>query len=152
MSPHLGTHADAPAHVLSGGDAIGRVSLAAFIGPARVVDLAGPGEVGPDSLPKRSLGVPRVLFRTWGKASLSPLAALRLAERGAILVGTDALSIDAEDAEDLPAHRMLLARGVMLLEGLSLRNVEPGDYELVALPLRLMKLDASPLRAVLVRR
>ena len=151
MSAHLGTHADAPAHVLDRGEAIGRVPLGAFIGAARVVDLPGPGEVGPDSLPRRCLGVPRILFRTWGRASLSPLAALRLAERGAILVGTDAMSIDPEDAEDLPVHRMLLSRGVMLLEGLSLRHVEPGDYQLVALPLRLMKLDASPVRAILIK-
>ncbi|MGH9315556.1 MAG: cyclase family protein [Thermoanaerobaculia bacterium] len=151
MSAHLGTHADAPAHVLPGGDAIGRVALEAFIGAARVVDLVGPGEVGPDRLPRRCLGVPRILFRTWGKASLSPLAALRLVERGAILVGTDAMSIDPEDAEDLPAHRMLLTRGVMLLEGLNLRQVEPGNYRLVALPLRLIKLDASPVRAILIK-
>jgi len=150
MSAHLGTHADAPAHVLSDGEAIGRVPLEAFIGPARVVDLPGRGEVGPDRLPQRCLGVARILFRTWGKAFLSPLAALRLAERGAILVGTDAMSIDPEDAEDLPVHRALLSRGVMLLEGLELKQVEPGDYRLIALPLRFEDLDASPVRAVLI--
>ena len=82
---------------------------------------------------------------------MSPLAALRLAERGAMLVGTDATSIDPEDAEDLPVHRMLLSRGIMLLEGLSLAHVEPGDYRLVALPLRFRDLDASPVRAVLIK-
>lgn len=151
MSAHLGTHADAPAHVLSHGATIGRVPLAAFIGAARVVDLPGRGEIGPDSLPRRCLGTPRILFRTGGRAFLSPLAALRLAERGAMLVGTDATSIDPEDAEDLPVHRMLLSRGIMLLEGLSLAHVEPGDYRLVALPLRFKDLDASPVRAVLIK-
>jgi arylformamidase len=151
MSAHLGTHADAPSHVLADGQAVGALSLHPYIGPARVVLLSGSGEVGPDSLPHRSIGVARVLFRSGGKAFLSPLAAVRLAEKGAILVGTDAASIDPRDAEDLPAHRALLSRGVALLEGLRLEHVEPGDYGLVAAPLAFEALDASPVRAVLIR-
>jgi arylformamidase len=92
-----------------------------------------------------------VLFRSGGKASLSPLAAIRLAERGAMLVGTDAASIDPEDAEDLPAHRALLERGIALLEDLDLTGVPDGDYELIALPLRFDNLDASPVRAILIK-
>jgi arylformamidase len=151
MSAHLGTHADAPAHVLKDGASIGRVPLIAFVGPARVVDLPGRGEVGPDSLPPRSVGTRRVLFRTRGRAFLAPLAALRLAERGTILVGTDAPSVDPEDAEDLPVHRTLLSRGVMLLENLNLEDVEPGDYGLIAVPLAFRDLDASPVRAILIK-
>ena len=151
MSAHCGTHADAPSHVLPRGEAIGAAPLAAYVGPARLVELPGLGEVGPDALPPRSIGVERVLFRSGGKASLSPLAAIRLAERGAMLVGTDAASIDAEDAEDLPAHRALLSRGVALLEDLSLDGVPEGEYQLVALPLRFENLDASPVRAILIR-
>lgn len=151
MSAHLGTHADAPSHVLSGGEAIGAVRLEPFLGPARVVQLVGRGEIGPDALPARSLGVPRILFRTGGRVFLSPLAAVRLIERGAILVGTDALSVDPEDAEDLPVHRTLLSRGVALLENLDLSRAEPGDYRLIALPLAFRDLDASPVRAVLIR-
>jgi arylformamidase len=151
MSSHLGTHADAPSHVLPEGEAIGRVPLEAFVGRARVVDLPGRGEVGPDSLPPRSLSARRVLFRTRGRAFLSPLAAVRLAERGTILVGTDAMSVDPDDAEDLPVHRTLLSRGVMLLENLNLNGVEPGDYDLVALPIAFRELDASPVRAILIK-
>lgn len=151
MSSHLGTHADAPAHVIEDGAAIGRVPLDAYVGPARVMDLPGRGEVGPDALPKKGLAIPRILFRTGGKASLSPLAAILLAERGAILVGTDADSIDAEDADDLPAHKALLSRGVAVLECLDLEEVVPGDYQLVALPLKFAGLDASPVRAVLIK-
>jgi len=151
MSAHLGTHVDAPSHVLPAGRSIGDVSLAAFVGPARVVDLPGRGEVGPDSLPPRSIGVRRVLFRTRGRSFLAPLAAVRLAERGTILVGTDALSVDTQDAEDLPVHRTLLARGVMVLENLNLEGVEAGDYGLVALPLAFRDLDASPVRAILIK-
>ena len=151
MSAHVGTHADAPSHVVESAAAIGDVALDPYIGRARVIDLAVKGEVGADALPPRSLRVRRVLFRSKGRAFLSPLAALRLVERGAILVGTDALSIDPADAEDLPAHRTLLSRGVALLEHLALDAVEPGDYQLVALPLRFDDLDASPVRAILIR-
>jgi len=150
MSAHLGTHADAPAHVLPGGTPIGEVPLSAYLGPARVVEFAGRGEIGPDALPRKSLGARRVLFRSGGRAFLSPLAAFRLAEKGTILVGTDAASIDPPDAEDLPAHRALLSRGVALLENLDLRAVAPGNYQLVALPLKFEDLDASPVRAVLL--
>jgi arylformamidase len=150
MSAHCGTHADAPSHVSADGQAIGAAPLAAYVGKARVVELAGLGETGPDLLPPRALGPLRVLFRSGGRASLSPLAAIRLAERGAMLVGTDAASIDPEDAEDLPAHRALLERGVALLEDLDLSGVPEGDYQLVALPLRFESLDASPVRAILI--
>jgi arylformamidase len=152
MSAHLGTHADAPSHVLRGGKAIGAMSLHPYLGPARVVELSGAGEIGPDGLPPRAIGVARVLFRTKGKAFLSPLAAMRLVEKGAILIGTDAASIDPSDAEDLPVHRTLLSRGVALLEGLLLSHVEPGDYGLVAVPLAFELLDSSPVRAVLIRQ
>lgn len=152
MSAHLGTHVDAPAHVLRDGIPVGGLSLHPFVGPARVVLLPGEGEVGADSLPPRAIGVPRVLFRTQGRTFLSPLAAVRLAERGALLVGTDAASIDPMDAEDLPVHRTLLSRGVALLEGLRLQSVEPGDYGLVAVPLSFQRLDASPVRAILIRQ
>lgn len=150
MSAHGGTHADAPSHVFADGKTIAEASLSAYLGPAWVVELPGLGEVGPDALPKKALGVARVLFRSGGKASLSPLAALQLAARGALLVGTDAASIDPEDAEDLPAHRALLGSGVALLEDLDLTAVPEGVYQLVALPLRFESLDASPVRAILI--
>ena len=151
MSAHVGTHVDAPSHVMPDGDAIGRLPLDAFIGPARVVDLPGRGEVGPDALPRRSIGTFRVLFRTGGRAFLSPLAAVRLCEKGAILVGTDAMSLDPEDAADLPVHHTLLSRGVAVLENLDLSEAAPGDYQLVALPLFFKELDASPVRAILIK-
>ena len=151
MSAHLGTHADAPSHVIPGGSTIGSLPLHLFVGPARVVELAGRGEVGADALPRAALGAARVLFKSSGRAFLAPLAALRLVERGALLVGTDAQSIDPEDAEDLPAHRALLSRGTALLENLDLRAVEPGDYRLIAVPLAFEDLDASPVRAFLIR-
>jgi arylformamidase len=82
---------------------------------------------------------------------VSPFAALLLAEKGTVLIGTDAPSIEPEDAEDLPAHRALLANGVALLEDLDLEGVPEGAYQLVALPLRFQDLDASPVRAILIQ-
>jgi len=151
MSAHVGTHVDAPSHVFPDGEPVGRLNLDAYIGPARVVELPGRGEVGPDALPRQSLGVARVLFKTGGRAFLSPLAAVRLSERGAILVGTDAMSVDPEDAADLPVHRTLLSRLVAVLENLDLSQAPPGDYRLVALPLFFRELDASPVRAILIK-
>jgi len=125
--------------------------LETYVGRANVVELAGRGEIGPDELPPKALRVRRVLFKTRGRAFLSPLAALRLVEKGVILIGTDAHSIDPPDAEDLPAHRTLLSNGVALLEHLALEAVDEGEYQLVALPLRFDDLDASPVRAILIR-
>ena len=151
MSAHVGTHVDAPSHVAQDGAPIGRVPLEAYLGPARVVELPGRGEVGPDALPRRCFGTPRVLFRTEGKTFLSPLAALALAEKGVLLVGTDAMSVDPEDATDLPVHRTLLSRGIAVLENLDLARVLPGEYHLIALPLNFGELDASPVRAILIK-
>src|SRR5262249_4801712 len=135
MSAHVGTHVDAPSHVIAGGESIGRVDLKPFFGEACVVDLAGRGEISADSLPKGTFASPRVLFKTGGRVFLSPLAAVRIAEKGCILVGTDAMSVDPGDAADLPVHRTLLSRGVALLENLDLSAVMPGMYQLVALPI-----------------
>ena len=152
MSSHVGTHVDAPSHVLPAGDTIGRVPVDVFFGPACVVDLPGRGEISPEALPRGTFAAPRVLFRTGGRTYLSPLAAIRLAEKGTILVGTDAMSVDPQDAIDLPVHRTLLSRGVSVLENLDLTKVPAGEYQLVALPLLFRELDASPVRAVLVRK
>jgi len=152
MSAHVGTHVDAPSHVVAGGESIGRVDLKPFFGEACVVDLPGRGEISADALPKGTFSAPRVLFKTGGRAFLSPLAALRIAEKGCLLVGTDAMSVDPGDAADLPVHRTLLSRGVAILENLDLSAVMPGKYQLVALPIRFRELDASPVRAILIRK
>jgi arylformamidase len=151
MSSHAGTHVDAPNHLITGEATIGETALELYVGSALVVDMPGRGEIGPDELPAKTFRCRRVLFRSRGRAFLSPLAALRLVEKGLILVGTDAHSVDPPDAEDLPAHRTLLSNGVALLENLALEAVEEGEYRLVALPLRFDDLDASPVRAILIR-
>ncbi|MBL8213255.1 MAG: cyclase family protein [Bryobacterales bacterium] len=132
MCAHTGTHVDAPLHYLDGGAAIDAMPLDALIGPARIVDSdwVEPAE--------------RVLIRTRpGQDEIAVEQALQLVDAGAKLVGIDSLSIG--DAE---VHQALLAAGVVILEGLDLRGVEPGEYDLVCLPLKLEGADGAPARVV----
>ena len=162
-STHTGTHADAPLHYDPSGLAIDAVSLAPFVGPARVVDLRGgrpvvsPGQLAPflagQSVP------PRILIRTYdrfpherwasGFVTVAADAVALLAARGVMLLGIDSPSIDPADAKRLRAHGAARDADMRLLEGLVLDDVEAGDYELIALPIRLGGLDAAPVRAVL---
>jgi arylformamidase len=161
MSAHTGTHADGPFHVLEDGIRIGAAPLEAYLGPALVLDARGRDEIDPHWLDGALAGrrPERVLFRTgaWTDPAvfpvrspgISPLAATYLADRGVRLVGTDAPSVDPLDSDDLPAHHVLLGGGIAILENLLLDEVDAGDYELIALPLRLEEADSSPVRAVL---
>ncbi|MCQ8278735.1 arylformamidase [Acetobacteraceae bacterium KSS8] len=162
-STHAGTHADAPSHYDADGAAIDALDLDPFLGPATLIDARAFGPVvTPEQLgPALPASVRRVLLRTWDRfphaawrddfITLHPEAVSLLAERGARLVGVDAPSIDPRTAKRLHAHDAARAAGLRILEGLVLDHVAPGEYELIALPLRLAGLDASPVRAVLRR-
>lgn len=160
MSPHSGTHADAPFHYGQHGAAMDLVPAERWIGRARVVALEGLERIAEADLQGLDLaGVERLLLRTGscpdaGRfhpdfAWLEPGAVRFLAAAGIRLIGTDAHSVDPFDSEALPAHHACLSCGVLILENLCLQNVPPGDYELIALPLKLAGADASPVRAVL---
>ena len=161
MSPHTGTHADGPFHMLADGAMIGAAPLDAYLGPARVVDATGrasldaawAAEVLAGGAPERLL----VHTGAWTDpaefptrfAALDREAARVLVDAGVRLFGTDAPSPDPFDSPDLPAHHVLLGAGAGILENLLLDGVPPGEYELIALPLKLMDAEASPIRAVL---
>jgi arylformamidase len=164
-SAHSGTHVDAPLHFLPDGDAIDRVDLEALIGPARVFDLPEAPVIDAailDSLDWPS-GLARALFRTrngrlWDRqpapfqtefTAIDSSGAQWLADRGPRLIGIDYLSIAPWQELEAP-HRILLSAGIIPLEGLDLRQVRPGDYELICLPLKLVGADGAPARAVLV--
>jgi arylformamidase len=162
MSAHTGTHMDAPYHYDDAGPDIAGVPLDACIGAARVVGLpAGHGSISPAFL--QSLcwdGVERILVRTRaGEIEerrfvrdfpfLTADAAAFLAGRSLRLVGTDAPSVDEYASKTLRSHKLLLAGGIVIVEGLRLGHVPPGDYELICLPLKIAGLDGSPVRAVL---
>lgn len=167
MSPHVGTHADAPSHIdgtLTSAPAVGSFDLAQFIGPAWVVDVSPtiacltPEDVLP-LLPEAC--PPRVLFKTQAKsdetvfleayASFSPPLVDALAARGVQLMGLDTPSVDPVDAKTLPAHHALHTHRMVWLENLNLNDIAPGAYTLVALPMKLTQLEAAPVRAVLIQ-
>lgn len=161
LSPHVGSHADAPLHYDAEGPAIGAVALDAFIGPCRVIHAIGAGPLitwehiahAAQDLP------PRVLVRTYERmpvdrwdgalAAYAPETVERLADLGVVLIGIDTASIDPAESKALPSHQVIRQRGLRVLENLVLDAVPEGDYELIALPLKLITADASPVRAVL---
>lgn len=160
-TPHAGAHADAPLHYDPQGLAIGAMPLDAYLGPCRVIHAIGRRPlVGWDDIAHALTDLPpRVLVRTYDRqpqdrfddalAGFEPGCLERLADAGVRLVGTDSASVDPAASKDLPAHQVLRRRGLAVLENLLLDEVPEGDYELIALPLKLMTADASPVRAVL---
>lgn len=157
---HAGSHADAPLHTEAGGAAISELPLEPFLGPCRVVAVPPVPLLEPHHLPPAAAGdPPRLLLKTGSVpdrgrfpesfTALGPELAAELARRGLLLVGLDTPSVDPLDSDDLPAHHALAGAGVVILEGLLLDAVPPALYELIALPLKLAGLDASPVRAVL---
>jgi arylformamidase len=152
---HSGTHVDAPVHFIDGAAGADELPLEVLIGPCEVVEVR---DLGRESVARAPEGAERVLFKTpnselWAGdefveefARLDGEAAALLVGRGVLLVGVDYLSVGDEDA-----HNALLEGGVVPVEGLDLRGVEPGGYELICLPLRVVGADGAPARAILVR-
>jgi arylformamidase len=157
---HLGAHADAPSHYGAGAPAIDARSLDYYLGPCEVVHVRVPhaGRVTPESLPGPARAA-RILIGTGTYpdpeqfnedfAALSVELVKTLHGQGVTLIGVDTPSVDLFPSKDLPIHHAFLERDMAILEGLVLRNVPEGLYELIALPLKLVGFDASPVRAVL---
>ena len=161
LSPHPGAHADAPLHYDDAGAAAGALDLEPYLGHCRVIHAIGCGPLlhwehlahAAQDLP------PRVLVRTCSRAPVdrwdpeltayAPDTVQRLADLGVQLIGIDTASIDPADSKTLPSHQVIRQRGLRVLENLVLDEVPEGDYELIALPLKLSTADASPVRAVL---
>ncbi|MDP3760351.1 MAG: arylformamidase [Ramlibacter sp.] len=161
MSPHVGAHADAPLHYDPDGAPIGAIDLLPYLGPCRVIHAIGKGPlVHWEHLQHAARDMPaRVLVRTYERmpaerwdpqlAAYAPEAIEKLAGLGVKLVGIDTASIDPAQSKSLDSHQVIRRLGLRVLENLVLDNVPEGDYELIALPLKLMAADASPVRAVL---
>lgn len=166
-SVHTGTHVDAPLHFVDGMPGVDQMPLDDLIGEALVVGLDSGDHIDAARLDVADVppGTRRILFKTpnseyWAEpthpfhrdfAAIEPDGAQWLVERGLRLVGVDYLSV-APFGSSIPTHRILLQAGVILVEGLDLRAVPPGKYELLCLPLKLMGGDGSPARAVLLQR
>jgi arylformamidase len=160
MSIHTGTHVDAPFHFDDEGKRIYDLDLNLYLGKALVVDMQNRESIGASDLAEIDLqDVERLLFKTnsWVYPEhfpetipfLRPDLATFLGEKGIRLIGVDVPSVDPLDSKELPAHHALHDNGIHILESVNLIHVEPGIYELIALPLPLTEADGSPVRAVL---
>lgn len=161
LSPHVGAHADAPLHYDPDGVPVGALDLAPYLGACRVIHAIAKGPlVTWEHIAHAARDLPpRVLVRTYARmpvaqwdpelAAFAPDTIERLANAGVELVGIDSASIDPADSKTLDSHQVIRRRGLRVLENLVLDEVPEGDYELIALPLKLMTADASPVRAVL---
>jgi arylformamidase len=161
LSTHTGAHADAPLHYDAAGVPVGGLDLARYLGPCRVVHAIGTRPLirAVDVLGELPAGTTRLLIRTyrtapqacWDSAfpAIDPALIDALAARGVVLIGTDTPSLDPQESKTMDAHHAVRRHGLSILEGLVLDAVEPGAYELIALPLALADLDAAPVRAVL---
>ncbi len=164
LGTHTGTHVDAPRHFFDDRAGVDRLPLDVLVGPARLVHFPGVAAVTASLLQDLDLrGVTRLLLRTdnssaWHSAGstfnprfvyLAGDGADLLVERGIRLVGVDYLSVEQFKAPGAPTHHALLGHGVVVVEGLDLSAAEPGDYELLCLPLRIADGDGAPARVVL---
>ena len=167
LGSHAGTHIDPPSHLNENGLSVEEVPLETLVGSAFVADLtAMAGPIDPEHLEALTLpeGTTRLLFKTRNSSmwkalprpftsdyvSVSPDGATWIVDHRIRLVGIDFLSVESFRAEGRPTHRRLLDAGVVIVEGLDLSLVEPGEYWLACLPLRLIGADGGPARAVLI--
>jgi arylformamidase len=163
LGVHTGTHMDAPLHFIRGARSIDQMPLDATVGPARVIPIADPRSIKRDELTRHDIGAgERILFKTRNSAGawktgafdedfvfISADAARYLADLRVRTVGVDYLSVGGFREDGPETHHVLLGAGIWIIEGLDLSAVEPGDYELVCLPLRLIGSEGSPARAML---
>jgi arylformamidase len=166
ISAHTGTHIDAPLHFIEDGGSIGSIALERMIGSVQVVEVpAGTSHINAAVIENLSIqaGVERILFKTsnsalWGKGNqfdetytaLDASGAGKLVDLGIQLVGIDYLSISIfEDV--IQPHILLLSKGIIILEGCDLSNIQPGMYSLICLPLKVNAIEGAPVRAILMQ-
>ena len=160
-SIHNGTHLDAPFHFNDAGRTVDTIPTDCFVGPARVFSAHGRDEITREVFAGLDgEATPRVLVATGScddksvfpshVPTLAPDVPAWLGRQGVMLIGLDVPSVDELDSKTLPIHHALDAAGILILENLDLRQAPPGMYELIALPLRIVGADGSPVRAVLV--
>lgn len=163
MGSHTGTHMDAPLHFVRGSNGLDEMPLEATIGQARVIEIHDAESVKPEELrPHHIRGGERILFKTQNSARrwheeafiedfvyVSQEAARYLATQEVSTIGTDYLSVGGFLKDGVETHQALLEAGIWVIEGLDLSQVEPGEYELICLPLKVERGDGAPARAVL---
>jgi arylformamidase len=165
MGAHTGTHMDAPLHFVRNSPTMEQMPIDATVGPARVIRITNPKAIHRDELlPHAIQPGERILFRTansdrdWGNLPfnedfifIARDGAEHLAECGVRAVGVDYLSVGGFRQDSVETHVALLGKGIWVMEGLVLRDVEPGNYELFCLPLKWVNAEGAPARAILRR-
>lgn len=165
LGAHVGTHVDAPMHFIPNGAGVDTMDLNVLVGSAIVVQALTVDSLTAETLESLPIppGIERVLFHTrnseyWtkgystfnkGYVAVTEDGARWLVSRGIRLVGIDYLSV-APFGNEAPSHRELLKAGVVIVEGLDLRGIRPGSYQLVCLPLRIVGIEGAPARALLI--
>jgi arylformamidase len=167
---HTGTHVDPPVHFIEGAATVDRLPVDALVGPCRVLDFDGPRHINADWLDRAGVpaGTERVLFKTrnserWRDpvrpfdrdfVALDRTAARWCVDRRLRLVGIDYLSIEPQgpEKEGYPTHKTLLGAGIVIIEGLDLKDVGPGDYEIACGAIKFEGGDGAPARVFLIER
>jgi arylformamidase len=163
LGSHTGTHMDAPIHFVRGGEGIDRMPLDATLGRTRVIGIQDPESVKPEELEPHGIRRgERVLFKTRNSSRrwwtqdfiedfvyVSQEAARYLADLGVRTVGVDYLSVGGFFRDGAETHQALLGAGIWVIEGLNLSGIEPGEYELICLPIKVEEGDGAPARAIL---
>ena len=161
MSAHTGTHVNAPRHFFDSGAGTEALPLELLIGRARVIEISSRGIAAEDLAAVDLSDDIRLLIKTrnsrlWGSpefhsdyVGVTESGAKHLVEHGIKVVGVDYLSVEQFKSPGGPAHHALLGAGTIVIEGLDLRQVEPGIYEMFCLPLRVVGSDGAPARVVL---
>jgi arylformamidase len=163
MGAHTGTHVDGPLHFVRDGKGLDEMPLDAMIGRARVIEFSDPESIKPNELHSYRLQRgERILFKTQNSARrwssedfiedfvyVSQEAARYLADRGIRTVSVDCLSVGGFRKDGVETHQALLEAGIWVIEGLDHSEVEPGEYELVCLPIKIERSDGAPARAIL---
>lgn len=165
FSAHIGTHVDAPSHLIQGSTTIDALNLELLIGPAYIIEFTGLGPINEEFLASANIpqGQTRLLFKTrnahlWDSSEfssdyvgLTPNAAAWLVKNKFQLIGIDYLSVDAPNNSGLPAHHILLSDGLVVVEGLNLSMVEEGLYQLICLPMKIAGAEGAPARVILIK-
>lgn len=166
LSSHAGTHLDSPAHLIAGGKTLDQYPLNRFLLPGRVVSVEDDESISRDALKGVDVRAGEaLLFKTHNSLCglsrqstfredfvyLSEDAAQLCLDLGVSLVGVDYLSVDRYGNDASPVHRLLLKNDVLILEGIDLKEVPPGEYFLLCFPLRVKGAEAAPARAILAR-
>lgn len=165
MGLHTGTHVDAPLHYIEHGKSLDEMDLSCYIGTAKVFEVDSKHLISLEDVENLKIGKGDiVLFKTANSKigdkehffedyiALSFEAAEYLTQRKVKTIGIDYLSIEEFFSEDKAVHKLLLGEGIAIIEGLNLSGVEPGEYLLTCLPLKIVGVEASPVRAVLIEK